>query len=110
VPPAAKQAFQRALVTVVVTRQPPRSAALLLLTVLVLVVVLGRFFSSSFVVWHSSFAPPPPYDTRPQHFLYFLPDPQGQGSFRPTRGTSRLIVWTFCGAVAAAWSAMSRAR
>jgi len=20
----------------------------------------------------------------PQHFLYFLPDPQGQGSFRPT--------------------------
>ena len=23
---------------------------------------------------------------RPQHFLYFLPLPHGQGSFRPTRG------------------------
>ena|ERR1043165_5752495 len=25
-----------------------------------------------------------PYEFTPQHFLYFLPDPQGQGSLRPT--------------------------
>src|SRR5688500_8463931 len=30
----------------------------------------------------------------PQHFLYFLPLPQGQGSFRPTFGASRVIVLT----------------
>jgi hypothetical protein len=27
----------------------------------------------------------------PQHFLYFLPLPQGQGSFLPVFGVSRLI-------------------
>src|SRR4051794_643022 len=27
------------------------------------------------------------YRPVPWHFLYFLPDPQGQGSFRPTSGT-----------------------
>ena len=26
------------------------------------------------------------YLLRPQHFLYFLPLPQGQGALRPTRG------------------------
>ena len=27
------------------------------------------------------------YFPAPWHFLYFFPDPQGQGSFRPTSGT-----------------------
>ena len=31
----------------------------------------------------------------PQHFLYFLPLPQGHGSLRPTLGASRVIVLTF---------------
>ena len=26
----------------------------------------------------------------PQHFLYFLPDPQGQGSLRPTLSSVRI--------------------
>lgn len=29
----------------------------------------------------------------PWHFLYFLPDPQGQGSLRPTLSSPR---WTGC--------------
>src|SRR5437773_872061 len=32
--------------------------------------------------------------SRPQHFLYFLPLPQGQSSLRPTLGLSRTIVLT----------------
>ena len=28
------------------------------------------------------------YRPTPWHFLYFFPDPQGQGSFRPTSGTA----------------------
>src|SRR5206468_7787732 len=34
------------------------------------------------------------------HFLYFFPDPHGQGSLRPTRGPARTMgaVW-FCTAV-----------
>src|SRR5215211_7895655 len=28
------------------------------------------------------------YRPTPWHFLYFLPDPQGHGSFRPTSGTA----------------------
>ena len=31
-------------------------------------------------------------DAAPQHFLYFFPEPQGQGSLRPTLGPSRTIV------------------
>src|ERR1700683_3915883 len=30
-----------------------------------------------------------PYTEAPWHFLYFLPDPQGQGSFRPTLAAAR---------------------
>jgi hypothetical protein len=33
----------------------------------------------------------------PQHFLYFLPLPQGQGSFLPTFFPSRLMVVPFSG-------------
>ena len=29
------------------------------------------------------------YAEAPQHFLYFLPLPQGQGSLRPTLGSGR---------------------
>src|SRR5918997_5003236 len=29
-----------------------------------------------------------PYRPTPWHFLYFLPEPQGQGSLRPTSGTA----------------------
>ena len=32
------------------------------------------------------------YSFRPQHFLYFLPLPQGQGSFLPTLGSSLVTV------------------
>src|SRR5512145_1904646 len=38
----------------------------------------------------SSMCQPP--DPAPWHFLYFLPLPHGQGSFRPTFGSSRLTV------------------
>jgi hypothetical protein len=34
-------------------------------------------------------------DYAPQHFLYFLPEPQGHGSFRPGRGASYLTVGFF---------------
>ncbi len=33
-------------------------------------------------------------DSAPQHFLYFLPLPQGQSSLRPTFGSSRTTVST----------------
>ena len=32
----------------------------------------------------------------PQHFLYFLPEPQGQGSFRPIFFSLRIVVDSFC--------------
>ena len=32
----------------------------------------------------------------PQHFLYFFPLPQGQGSFRPTLGCWSFICFIFC--------------
>lgn len=35
-----------------------------------------------------------PYSAFPQHFLYFLPLPHGQGSLRPTLGCSSLICLT----------------
>jgi hypothetical protein len=35
-------------------------------------------------------------ESLPWHFLYFLPLPHGQGSFRPTFGCSRRICLTFC--------------
>src|SRR6266496_2657322 len=38
----------------------------------------------------------------PQHFLYFFPDPQGQGSFRPTFGVSLTIVLTLAASSPAA--------
>ena len=36
--------------------------------------------------------PPEVHAATPQHFLYFLPLPQGQGSLRPTFGASRRTV------------------
>ena len=35
---------------------------------------------------------PATYAATPQHFLYFLPLPHGQGSLRPTLGPSRFTV------------------
>ena len=32
----------------------------------------------------------------PQHFLYFLPLPQGHGSLRPTFGPFTIVVEAFC--------------
>src|SRR5271157_6440498 len=34
------------------------------------------------------------YEFAPQHFLYFLPLPQGQGSLRPTLAPERTTCWT----------------
>src|ERR1035437_6561763 len=34
------------------------------------------------------------YGQAPQHFLYFLPLPQGQGSLRPTLAPERTTCWT----------------
>src|ERR1700688_136865 len=34
------------------------------------------------------------YEFAPQHFLYFLPLPQGQGSLRPTFSPERTTCWT----------------
>src|SRR5882762_3745339 len=34
------------------------------------------------------------YAAAPWHFLYFFPLPHGQGSFRPTFGSSRRMVFT----------------
>jgi hypothetical protein len=31
------------------------------------------------------------YRPTPWHFLYFFPEPQGQGSFRPTSGTAVVV-------------------
>ena len=45
--------------------------------------------------WHQA---PAPDCTTPWHFLNFLPDPQGQGSLRPTFGLARWIVSTFASA------------
>ena len=35
-------------------------------------------------------------DYLPQHFLYFLPLPQGHGSLRPTFGPFTIVVEAFC--------------
>src|SRR5262249_44061340 len=46
----------------------------------------------------------------PWHFLYFFPLPQGQGSLRPTLGSSRRMVLTFStGPCALAWAAFASA-
>jgi len=34
------------------------------------------------------------YLPAPWHFLYFFPEPQGQGSFRPTSGTGDIPRFT----------------
>src|SRR5438270_13747186 len=46
----------------------------------------------------------------PQHFLYFLPDPQGQGSLRPTLAAPRTTCWGVLPLVAPAMRACSSSR
>jgi hypothetical protein len=53
-------------------------------------VVSDRGFTTETLNWHAQFTVAPP-----QHFLYFLPDPHGHGSFLPTlaalRGGSKTL-------------------
>lgn len=46
----------------------------------------------------------------PWHFLYFFPDPQGQGSFRPTFSCPRTTCCTCCASPAPAMRACSSSR
>ena len=47
-------------------------------------VVSDRGFTTETLNWHAQFTVAPP-----QHRLYFLPEPQGHGSFRPIFGVLR---------------------
>src|SRR3954447_2456014 len=53
-----------------------------------------RWGRSAFIRTGNPMRPRPHAAFFPQHFLYFLPLPQGQGSLRPTRGASLTIVLT----------------
>src|SRR4030095_1175667 len=49
----------------------------------------SQFFSLSYISMRT-----PPHVFAPQHFLYFWPDPHGQGSLRPTFCPLRTAVTT----------------
>src|SRR5437764_6145307 len=51
-----------------------------------------------------------PYAVTPQHFLYFLPEPHGQGSLRPTLAAPRTTCWGLLPLVAPAIRACSSSR
>src|SRR6266568_6434980 len=50
------------------------------------------------------------YAATPQHFLYFFPEPQGQGSFRPILSPLRRTCCTGCASPAPAMRACSSSR